>query len=81
MLFQNLYEDILVRQKLKTKHGNSLINSKYSNSDPLLDEQDILSIKLTKTHNSYFNNKTINIMISNIRALTSGVPNVKYTKH
>ena len=25
MLFQNLYEDILVRQKLKTKQGNPLI--------------------------------------------------------
>ena len=27
MLFQNLYKDILVSQKLKTKHENSLINS------------------------------------------------------
>ena len=27
MLFQNLYEDILVRQKLKTKQENHLINS------------------------------------------------------
>ena len=27
MLFMNLYEDILVRQKLKTKQGNSLINN------------------------------------------------------
>ena len=27
MLFQNLYEDILVRQKLKMKQGNHLINS------------------------------------------------------
>ena len=27
MLFQNLYEDILVCQKLKTKHENPLINS------------------------------------------------------
>ena len=27
MLFHNLYEDILVRQKLKTKQGNPLINS------------------------------------------------------
>ena len=29
MLFQNLYEGILVRQKLKTKQENSLINSVY----------------------------------------------------
>ena len=27
MLFQNLYKDILVHQKLKTKQGNPLINS------------------------------------------------------
>ena len=27
MLFQNLYKDILVRQKLKTKYENSLISS------------------------------------------------------
>ena len=27
MLFQNLYKDILVSQKLKTKHENPLINS------------------------------------------------------
>ena len=27
MLFQNLYKDILISQKLKTKHENSLINS------------------------------------------------------
>ena len=27
MLFQNLYEDILVHQKLKTKQKNPLINS------------------------------------------------------
>ena len=27
MLFQNLYEDILIRQKLKTKQKNPLINS------------------------------------------------------
>ena len=27
MLFQNLYEDILVCQKLKMKHENPLINS------------------------------------------------------
>ena len=27
MLFMNLYEDILVRQKLKMKQGNSLINN------------------------------------------------------
>ena len=44
MLFQILYDDILVRQKLKMKHGNPLINSVciyiyiYLNSDPLLDE-------------------------------------------
>ena len=44
VLFQNLYENILIRRKLKTKHENPLINSKYiyiyiySNLDPLLDE-------------------------------------------
>ena len=46
MLFQILYDDILVRQKLKTKHGNPLINSVciyiyiyiYLNLDPLLDK-------------------------------------------
>ena len=27
MLFQNLYEDILVYEKLKKKQGNPLINS------------------------------------------------------
>ena len=27
MLVQNLYENILIRQKLKTKQGNHIINS------------------------------------------------------